>query len=144
MRIERWLMWCGLVVAVSGCQVRSQQVVDSADATLQARNLAGGWTRSFEEETPESGIEIYRPTASRDFPATWFRMRYELHEDGTCEWLVLDPADAHFMAQGRWVPDPADDAVIRVYDSQGVPVEEASFRIVELTPDVLRITRASN
>ena len=54
-------------------------------------------------------------------------------------WLVLHPRDAHFMTSGRWDVDPQDKTVILVYDEDGAVVEFVSFRVVELTADILRI-----
>ena len=114
----------------------ANQVVD--------KDLLGSWTRSFEEEEVGSAIEVYRPSESREFPPAWFRMRYVFHVDGACEWLVLHPTDAHFMTMGRWGVDRGDRAVVFVYDATGSLVKHASFRIDELTSEILRITRMSN
>lgn len=106
-------------------------------------DLLGGWSRSFEEEPAQSEIEIFRRTDSRDFAAAMFRRRYVFYEDHTCEWLVLHPSDAHYMTSGSWTVDPHDRKVILVYDADGL-VENVSFRIVELTAEILRVTRISN
>jgi hypothetical protein len=48
------------------------------------------------------------------------------------------------MTSGRWDVDPQDKTVILIYDEDGAVVESVSFRVVELTADILRIKRISN
>jgi hypothetical protein len=107
-------------------------------------NLLGSWSRSFEEEPMQGDVEIYRPTESREFPPAWFRRRYVFNEDRSCEWLVLHPTDAHYMTSGTWDVHPLDKAVILVSDAGGTVVENVSFRVVELTAEILRVKRISN
>ena len=72
-----------------------------------------------------------------------FRRRYVFNEDRSCEWLVLHPTDAHYMTSGTWGVDPHDKMVILIYDTDGL-VESVSFRVVELTAEILRVKRISN
>jgi hypothetical protein len=111
---------------------------------IYEKNLLGSWSHSFEEEPMQGDIDIYRPTESGEFPPAWFRRRYVFSEDRSCEWLVLHPADAHYMASGSWDVDHRDKTAILVYDADGVVVENVSFRVVELTADILRIKSISN
>jgi len=108
------------------------------------KNLLGSWSHSFEEEPTQGEVEIYRPTESREFLPAWFRMRYVFNEDRSCDWLVLHPADAHYMTSGVWSVDPHDKMVILVYDAEGLVVERVSFTVVELTAEILRVKRISN
>jgi hypothetical protein len=48
------------------------------------------------------------------------------------------------MTSGTWDVDHRDKTVILVYDADGVVVESVSFRVVELTAEILRIKRISN
>jgi hypothetical protein len=107
------------------------------------KNLLGSWSRSFEEEPIHGDVQIYRPTESREFPPAMYRRRYVFNKDRTCEWLVLHPTDAHYMTSGTWIVDPHDRMVILVYDADGL-VENVSFRVVELTAEIMRIRRISN
>ncbi len=138
----------GVVIVNVGCtdnpQFAANTGTDSTGDISDDKNLLGSWSRSFEEEQRGSGVEVFRPSESREFPLAWYRMRYVLNEDHSCEWLVLDPLDAHFMTSGRWDADPQDKTVILVYDADGAVVESVSFRVVELTADILRIKRMSN
>jgi hypothetical protein len=123
----------------AGCTEDTQQtaVPDDPDLTL----LLQSWARSYEEETGSSTKpgQVFRPSDFKQFPATWFRMRYIFGEDRKCEWLVLHPSDAHFMKQGTWTADPRDDRVILIYDTNGTLVESVSFKILELEENLLRV-----
>ena len=108
------------------------------------KNLLGSWSHSFEEEPRQvHDVQIYRPTESREFLPALFRRRYVFNKDRTCEWLVLHPTDAHYMTSGTWIVDPHDRMVILVYGTDGL-VENVSFRVVELTAEIMRIRRISN
>ena len=96
------------------------------------------WTRSYEEEAvPSDGIQIYRPSDSRDFPPARFRNRYVFDRDGTSEWLVLHPTDAHYMEPATWEADADDPMVISIYNPVGTEV--VRFEILDLAPDLMRI-----
>jgi len=118
----------------------------STIAIYDVKNLVGSWSRSYEEEPiqtdPEvAHPEVYRPTESREFPPSWFRMRYVFNEDRSCDRFVLHPADAHYMTSGAWAVDPDDERVIWVYDADGVVNSAVSFRVIELTEELLRVER---
>lgn len=97
-----------------------------------------GWTRSFEEETdPNDAIQIYRPSDSREFPASWFRNRYAFREDGSCEWLVLHPADAHYMETATWKTSFFGRNEISIINQLGTEV--VHFKILDLASDYMKI-----
>ena len=131
-----------VIVANASCIERPQ--LPDYKGNDYDKNLLGSWSHSFEEEPTQGEGEIYRPTESREFPPAWFRMRYVFNEDRSCDWLVLHPADAHYMTSGEWNIDPHDKMVILVYDTDGLVVEKVSFAVVELTAEILRIKRISN
>ena len=132
------------VDCTDGSQIAANTGTDSTDDVSTDTNLFGSWTRSFEEEQRGNDVEVYRPSESREFPPAWYRMRYDFTENRDCRWLVLHPRDAHFMTSGRWDVDPKDKKVILIYDANGVVVKSASFRVVELSANILRIKRMSN
>ena len=101
--------------------------------------LVGSWTHAFEDEPEGSAVDWYRPTLSRDWTEAWFRMRFDLYQDGTAQYMWLSPVDAHEMRPGTWQFDPKDDRIVRIYDQQGVLLERVSFRIVGLEDDLLRV-----
>ena len=96
------------------------------------------WTRSFEEEASEpAGVQVYRPSDSRQFPAALFRNRYVFARDGGCEWRVLHPADAHYMEPAAWKLDSGDPNLVSIVNQLGVEV--VRFKVLELGPELMRI-----
>jgi len=97
------------------------------------------WTHAYEEDG--KGVQVYRPTISSTFPASHFRMRYVFSKNGTCEYLVLHPADAHFMAKGTWKLDPSNPKKVLIFGKDGKVDPKVSFTIVEIGEGVLKIRR---
>jgi len=96
------------------------------------------WTRSYEEETGgNDAIQIYRPSDSRQFPPSPFRNRYVFGRDGNCEWLVLHPADSHYMEPATWKADSEERNSISIYNPIGTEV--VRFSILDLASDFMRI-----
>ena len=141
------MILAAIVVITVSCS-ESQQVTAYKEVNLTRanyeKNLLGSWSRSLEEEPKQDDVEYYRRTESREFLPSWFRMRYVFNEDQSCLWLVLHPADAHYMTSGTWGVDPHDKTIILIYDADGEVVEKVSFRVVELTADILRVKGISN
>lgn len=102
---------------------------------IDIKLLAQHWVNSHEEETANSDIKVYRPKNSREFPPSRFRMQYIFFEDGTCQWYYLSPTDGHHFRDGIWRIDVNEEDVIHIEQDGTV-----SYRIVELTEEVLRIT----
>lgn len=113
----------------------------SGDYQLNESLLAQSWVNSYEEEGGawNTDSSVYRPQGYREFEASRFRMRLSFFTDGTCEWLVLHPADAHYMKQGRWEADSEDARVIWLFDDNDGPWLARSLRIVRLRSDRLVI-----
>jgi hypothetical protein len=133
------IMSFSALLLAAGCGEDPQRTGIPKDLDLS--HLLQSWTRSYEEEprTPTGSVHMFRPIEFKQFPPSWFRMRYIFSEDGVCEWLFLDPADAHFTKLGRWETDPQDEKVILIYDANGTLVESVSFRIIEIDEDLLRV-----
>lgn len=112
---------------------------DREESTVEAAALVGSWTHSFEEDAGASAIQWFRPSESRAFMDAWFRMRYEFHADGTCEWLWLSPIDAHEMRPGTWERDAKDPRLVRIYDEDGNLLEWVSFRLLGLDGALMRV-----
>jgi hypothetical protein len=129
-------MLCSAVLPVTGCSDPARPV-----PTPDLELLLGDWARSYEEEAeaPEWMGEIFRPQNSREFPPSWFRMRYVFDEGGSCSWLVLHPRDAHYFDRGMWRVDPDDPHTILVSDSGGQLLPGRSFRIIRLNEAFLSI-----
>jgi hypothetical protein len=124
-----------LVVALvwAGCQ---DHPVDFSYP--ENNNFFQSWTRSYEEETdPDGRIQIYRPSDSLAFPPSWFRNSYVFNADGTGEWRVLHPTDAHYMEPATWKADPEDQNLISIHNPVGTEV--VRFKIRDLASDFMRI-----
>ena len=64
-------------------------------------------------------------------------MAYIFHADGACEWYYLSPDDDHRFKPGNWKLDGANGQVLVIQEED---VKE-TYRMVELTADVLRLAR---
>lgn len=95
--------------------------------------LLGRWVHAAEEDA--GGAEVYRPEGSREFSPRMYRQRYAFFEGGRAEVLVPHPADAHYTAGGTWSLTP-DSVLVVHYEGR-----TDRLRVVELTPDLLRIRR---
>lgn len=69
--------------------------------SLRSEFLVNCWTHSMEED-PDGSTQVYRTCDSMNFPASRFRMVFDLKADGSCEYLQLSPVDAHSMEPGTW------------------------------------------
>ena len=96
--------------------------------------LLQSWTHSYEEQT--DSIQVYRPSNYKNFEQSRFRGTYEFRADGVCTYLVLGPADGHYLETGKWSTSVQDDSVIVIFDSSGV--EHQKIQIIELRGDLLR------
>lgn len=127
-----------LLIFIYGCEEHPTELSKEFDS----QDLLQSWTHSWEEEQENDTIRIYRPSDFKDFPATWFTMKYVFYENGDCEWLYLHPADAHYMKPGKWKISRGDNKVILIYDTADKLKASLSFRIIELEKDILRIVPA--
>ena len=99
-------------------------------------NLFQLWVHSREEQKdPDAKEQIFRPATSRQFPPSRFRMAYKFSPNGKCEWMFLDPADAHHFKPGKWEIDVTDGTLLKI-TADG---KTDSFRILELSKDLLRL-----
>ncbi len=110
-----------------------------ASKEMKAGDLCQHWIHSREEQKDPNAIEqIFRPAGSRPFPPSRFRMAYQFSKNGDCQWMDLDPADAHHFKPGTWELDPAEKSLLKITKDG----ETESFRIVELTKEILRLAPA--
>ena len=100
--------------------------------------LTNDWLHSFEEDSPHSTAATYRPSDSRPFDPSRFRMEYMFRENGDCLWMELMPTDAHVLREGRWWLSSFDESILFV--DKGARID--SFRILELGGDILRLEAA--
>lgn len=96
--------------------------------------LFNTWYDSYEEKTDST--DIFRPEGYKEFPASWFRRTIVFNDDGTCRWLVLDPADRHYFETGAWKFNGAE-RLIFIYNDKGEEVH--ILKILELNRELLRV-----
>ncbi len=94
------------------------------------------WKHSYEENTSEN-YEIYRPENYQDFPESRFREVFHFKSNGECEYLVLAPNDAHYMATGNWTYDNKNKQ-LKIKKENEV---KFIFEIVELSGDLLKVKK---
>jgi len=102
---------------------------------IDINNLFQHWIHSREEEQPDAKIQIFRPVASMDFPASWFRMEYKFARNGRCEFLALAPNDGHNFKPCTWTIS-ADKLILQISANRG----STSYKLAELNGKILRFT----
>lgn len=117
----------------SACSLLSDGDDTSSDINLEEINKH--WKHSYEEESEESDIKIYRPHNYKEFPASRGRMQYIFKEGGDCEWYYLAPDDGHHFRSGKWQIDSEDPEVLILEQGEDL----LKYRIMELNKEVLRI-----
>lgn len=131
-----------LLLACGDDEVRFATVPtsESVDRDL----LVGAWTHSYEEEPDSLALDEdwYRPSGSREFEPSLFRMEYVFREDGTCDYLWASPVDAHEMRACTWGFDAEDDRVVRVEPVDERDQRVVSFRVLGLNEELLRMDPA--
>lgn len=104
--------------------------------SLMSKSFYNSWTHSFEENPTNSNEQVYRISDSQKFPGSPFRNVYNFKDDGTCEWLVLHPSDAHYMEPATWKLNPTTN-IVTISNLIGIDV--VSFEILELSSSIMRI-----
>lgn len=95
------------------------------------------WVHSYEEQDTYYP-QLFRPIDYKEFGASRFRMQYTFNQDGSCQWMVLDPTDAHYLQTGTFV---RKEQAVHIYDTDGSLQETISFKIKNLKKNLLEITR---
>jgi hypothetical protein len=103
---------------------------------IDINDLFQHWVRSSEEEQPGGTVQIFRPAASMNFPPSRFRMAYKFAANGGCEFYFLSPDDAHHFKPCTWTISASDGMILQI-SANG---ESISYRIVQLTGKILRLT----
>jgi hypothetical protein len=102
---------------------------------MDIADLYGHWVQSGEEPGEGGSVQIFRLLGSVALPPSRFRMAYKFHRDGTCEFYVLSPDDAHYFRPYTWKLTASDKPLLQIVADE----KTASFRIVELSGKVLRL-----
>jgi hypothetical protein len=63
-------------------------------------------------------------------------MQYIFYKNGDCEWYYLSPDDAHSFKPGKWKIDSNDKNILQIVKRDSME----SYRVIELTKDILRIS----
>ena len=123
-----------LVLVVNACQKGPNE-----PSEIKMQDFYQTWVHSYEENSTDTS-DVYRPESYKEFQPSRFRRMYIFEEDGTCQWLVLHPADAHYIESGTWLTSGKDNREILLYDANGQYQKSISFRIQTLQKALLEIT----
>jgi hypothetical protein len=109
----------------------------AAPKVVDLKQLCQHWRESREEGKQGAAELIFRPAdGAFKFPPSRFRMAYKFSPNGECEWMFLDPADAHHFKPGKWEMDAKDETLLKI-TADG---KTDTFRILELSKDILRLS----
>ena len=115
------------VLIITGC--------NKNDELIQPFNLKMNWIESHEENT-SGEIKIYRPGDFNDFQLSRYRQVFNFGDNNVCEYRVLAPNDAHYMAIGSW-EYKHKTKILMIYNSDLQKIYD--FELVELTNQVLKL-----
>lgn len=108
--------------------------LESAAPKVDLAALRQHWVHSYEEQKKASSGQIFRPSGSRKFPPSRFRMAYHFEPNGKCKWMYLSPSDRHHFKSGSWALNPKDKSLLEITKQS-----KETYRIVELSKDILRL-----
>lgn len=127
--MKNFLFILAIVLFMAGCA----KGVTSTNTTYPDA-FQKEWVHSYEESS--GNVEIYRPADYKDFTPSMFRQVYHFKANGQCEYLVLHPADAHYMAKGTW-SYWEDTRHLRILNEKGEQV--VLFEVLEVAKDILKL-----
>ncbi|MDJ0367679.1 hypothetical protein QMK33_21245 [Hymenobacter sp. H14-R3] len=127
------LVLAGSATLLVGC--RSASPVAQAPQNPQTQMLARAWRHSQEED--QGSVQVYRP-ASYSFPPARGREGITFEPTGRLTKFVIAPTDGLLPLPGQWTWDNAHVVHLRV---AGPPAQSYRLKIVELTPDMLKVSR---
>ena len=130
-------MWL-IRVFVSGTMLVGTVAAAQAADAINVDMLARAWTHSYEEDKDFDG-RVFRPTESKKFPPSRFRIRYVFNKDGSGKFLYLHPADAHRMVACQWKVTEDDPRRITITAMVGGKKHTESIKVLELTQKILRV-----
>lgn len=105
---------------------------------FQKSHLVKCWADSREDNIQGSGINIYRPCDFKEFPASRFRFRMELNDNGSCSYLHLASNDAHYMAPGSWTYNEQNNH-LEIWDQKGNLIRK--FKVLDLQKDLMETAK---
>ena len=103
----------------------------------ELQDLYKTWVHSYEEQDMYYP-QLFRPVDYKEFLPSRFRMQYTFNQNGSCQWMVLDPKDAHYLQSGTFL---RHEQTVLIYDTNGTLQEGVSFKIINLQHNLLETTR---
>jgi len=122
--------WIALFVVIFSLTCYGQE------NNISESDLIGCWTHSREEDKANSEIMVYRPCDYKEFPASRYRHKFELKENGECSLLSLASNDAHSMAKGTWTYE-SKNQIIEIFDEQGESINK--FSLIEFNEKTMKL-----
>ena len=122
-----------ILITLGSCKEETNPVVSQIDYG----QLAKSWTNSYEEEGINNSLKIFRPSNYKKYTLSHYREEFMFSNDSTCNYLVLDPADAHYFKTGKWSFIDRAKNIVTIIDTSGVVYK--TMQIVELKQDLLTI-----
>ena len=116
------LATCSLYTGCKECESEMSQLTDIP---------LGCWINAREEQN-DPDILIYRPCDfMEEWPLSWYRNRFVLEENGNGSYMVLHPADAHYMSDCTWAYNAEEKTLtFHVNDIQ----EEIRYLVLNIEP----------
>jgi hypothetical protein len=111
--------------------------ISCSKSTEPSEFIYNTWVHSYEEQDTYYP-QLFRPIDYKEFGASRFRMEYTFNQDGSCQWKVLDPKDAHYLQSGTFLR--VEEKVL-IFDTDGTLKEYISFKITNLKENLLETTR---
>ncbi|WKK77375.2 hypothetical protein QYS49_09465 [Marivirga salinae] len=86
----------------------------------------------------ESGeeIQVYYPCGDDRLGPSWFRSTYAFYSNNKCEYLVLHPADAHYMEDGIYEHNP-ELSILTIKTSEGDLI--VKFKILSISEREMKV-----
>jgi hypothetical protein len=123
---------------LAGCRTAAPTHTTQADPHPQARALVRTWRHSQEED--QGAVQVYRP-ATYSFPPARGREGFAFEPDGRLTKLAIAPTDGTQPLPGRWSWENAHVLHLQV---NGQPAQDYRLKVIELTPEVLKISAIEN
>jgi hypothetical protein len=117
---------------LTGC--RSASPTTQAPAHPQAKALVRTWRHSQEED--QGAVQVFRP-ATYTFPPARGREGLTFEPDGRLTKLAIAPTDGLLPLPGHWSWDNAHVLHLLV---DGQPAQDYRLEVVELTPELLKVS----
>ncbi|WP_296620055.1 hypothetical protein [Marivirga sp.] len=81
-------------------------------------------------------VQLYYLCDDERLGISWFRPTYKFYSNNKCEYLVLHPADAHYMEEGVYEFN-LETSKLTVKNTKGDLI--ANFKVLEINSDQLKV-----